>query len=58
MACGTCGAKKRNTVRVSSTYVPKQTVNNTELLMSMKVEKEKNVRGQNTSNTQFVRCND
>lgn len=51
MACGTCGAKKRNTVRVSSTYVPKQTVNNTELLMSMKVEKEKNVRGQNTSNT-------
>jgi hypothetical protein len=43
MACSSCGgAKVRNKVRVTSTYIPKPKVSNTEILLSLKVEKEAN----------------
>ena len=46
MGCGGgCGGPKaKSKVRVTSNYVPANKVNHTEMLLSLKVEREKNVR--------------
>lgn len=52
MACSSCMAKKRDKVKITSTYVPQgNKVSNAEMIMNLKIEKQPNVSGQNKTDT-------